>query len=139
MSNNFTKLTLKKVTLKKVAKVLIELDKGGMTVFNACKKHEISRPTFYKWVNHSQENTNKFYNILDSRTIEVEDSLYKEALEGNTTAQIFWLKNRGRQRWSDKQEIEHSGTGLTINVSNDAAKEGLNDVLGNVQTDDKTK
>ena len=28
----------------------------------------------------------------------------------DTTAQIFWLKNRRPDRWRDKQQIEHSGT-----------------------------
>lgn len=45
----------------------------------------------------------------------VEDSLYKKALgytkDGkyfppDTTAQIFWLKNRKPQEWRDKKEIE---------------------------------
>nr|DAK80681.1 MAG TPA: terminase small subunit [Caudoviricetes sp.] len=27
----------------------------------------------------------------------------------DTTAQIFWLKNRRPDRWRDKQDIEHSG------------------------------
>jgi DNA-binding XRE family transcriptional regulator len=27
----------------------------------------------------------------------------------DTTAQIFWLKNRKRVEWRDKQELEHSG------------------------------
>lgn len=33
----------------------------------------------------------------------------------NTTALIFWLKNRRPQQWRDKQELEHSGeTGVRI-------------------------
>lgn len=34
----------------------------------------------------------------------------------DTTAQIFWLKNRRPDRWRDKQDIEHSGQigGVTI-------------------------
>jgi hypothetical protein len=39
----------------------------------------------------------------------VENALLKQALEGNTTAQIFWLKNRRPDKWRDKQQIEHSG------------------------------
>lgn len=33
---------------------------------------------------------------------EVENALLKSALEGNTTAQIFWLKNRKPDKWRDK-------------------------------------
>src|SRR5690606_12689348 len=27
----------------------------------------------------------------------------------DTTAAIFWLKNRSRENWRDKQDVEHSG------------------------------
>ena len=40
---------------------------------------------------------------------EVENALLKSALEGNTTAQIFWLKNRRKQQWRDKVEYENTG------------------------------
>lgn len=40
---------------------------------------------------------------------EVENALLKSALEGNTTAQIFWLKNRKKAQWRDKVEYENTG------------------------------
>lgn len=36
---------------------------------------------------------------------EVENALLKNALEGNVTAQIFWLKNRKKNEWREKIEI----------------------------------
>ena len=39
---------------------------------------------------------------------EVENALLKSALEGNTTAQIFWLKNRKPKDWKDKQNSENT-------------------------------
>ena len=36
----------------------------------------------------------------------VEESLYRNALAGNTTAQIFWLKNRRPDRWRDVQNVD---------------------------------
>lgn len=39
----------------------------------------------------------------------VTQSLYTKALTGDTTACIFWLKNRQRDRWRDKQDHELSG------------------------------
>lgn len=41
---------------------------------------------------------------------EVAHSLYQRALNGDTTAAIFWLKNRRKQNWRDKQEIDHGVT-----------------------------
>ena len=37
---------------------------------------------------------------------EIENDLYKSALEGNVTAMIFWLKNRRPDKWRDKQETK---------------------------------
>lgn len=37
---------------------------------------------------------------------EVENALLKNALDGNVTAQIFWLKNRRKMQWRDKVEYE---------------------------------
>ena len=34
----------------------------------------------------------------------------REHVPPDVTAQIFWLKNRQKDRWRDKQEIEHSGS-----------------------------
>lgn len=35
---------------------------------------------------------------------EVENALLKNAMEGNVTAQIFWLKNRKKTEWREKIE-----------------------------------
>lgn len=35
---------------------------------------------------------------------------YREHVPPDTTAMIFWLKNRQKERWRDKTETEHSGT-----------------------------
>jgi len=40
----------------------------------------------------------------------------------DTTAAIFWLKNRRPEQWRDKQEIEHSGE---LNVGAEDARRGL--------------
>lgn len=36
-------------------------------------------------------------------------------VQPDTTAQIFWLKNRKAKEWRDKQEVEHSGN-VNINL-----------------------
>ena len=38
----------------------------------------------------------------------MENALLKNALRGDTTAQIFWLKNRRPNAWREKQNIEVS-------------------------------
>ena len=36
--------------------------------------------------------------------------LFRSHIAPNTTAQIFWLKNRKRDKWNDRQHIEHGGS-----------------------------
>ena len=43
---------------------------------------------------------------------EVENALFKNALDGNVTAQIFWLKNRKKNQWRDKVEYETNNDDL---------------------------
>lgn len=57
---------------------------------------------------------------------EVENALLKSALEGNTTAQIFWLKNRRKEQWREKVEIEKMGTIQKISIVNDLPKDEEN-------------
>lgn len=41
--------------------------------------------------------------------------IVRKMVNPDTTAQIFWLKNRRPAAWRDKQEVEHSGeTGVRI-------------------------
>lgn len=54
------------------------------------------------------------YTTKERREERTADGLKKIEAEkhipGDVTAMIFWLKNRQRTRWRDKQEVEHSGT-----------------------------
>lgn len=43
--------------------------------------------------------------------------LVKKYSKPNITAQIFWLKNRKRNQWTDKSEVEVSGTVVFANES----------------------
>lgn len=43
--------------------------------------------------------------------------LVKKYSKPNTTAQIFWLKNRKRNQWTDKSEVEVAGTVVFANES----------------------
>lgn len=54
----------------------------------------------------------------------------------DTTAQIFWLKNRKPKEWRDKQDVEHSGsTQSTINFTGLSEEELRN--LATLNTSDK--
>src|SRR5690625_176336 len=105
--------------------------RDGLTDEQIAKNMGISRSTLNEW-------KNKYSDILDTLKkgkevvdLEVENALLKRALGykydevtyefgeevkrvrkevvPDTTAQIFWLKNRRPDKWRDKQDIEHSG------------------------------
>lgn len=46
----------------------------------------------------------------------VEIAEYEEVIQPNTTACIFWLKNRKPADWRDKQEVQHSG-GMSVAIT----------------------
>ena len=55
----------------------------------------------------------------------VENALLKKALGGDTTAQIFWLKNRKANVWRDRQEQVHTG-GVPVTIVDDIGMEVKN-------------
>lgn len=71
---------------------------------------EIDISNFYVWKRKYPEFREAIKKGKDLADINVADSLYNRALEGDTTAMIFWLKNRRREHWRDKQDIKHEGS-----------------------------
>ena len=103
MNEQVTKLCLLGATEEELAKF-----------FNVCPA------TITNW---KREHPEFLASIKEGRSeadAKVAKSLYQTALSGNTTAQIFWLKNRRSKEWRDKQQIDHTTdgdaiTGLSIN------------------------
>lgn len=52
--------------------------------------------------------------VLTEEYVEVTE--IEEEIPPDTTAMIFWLKNRKPNEWRDKRDIEHSGE-ITNNVN----------------------
>ena len=52
---------------------------------------------------------------IDIRVIEgqIVETKVKKVYPPDPTAMIFWLKNRQKEKWRDKQEVQHSGSILT--------------------------
>lgn len=53
--------------------------------------------------------------VADAKTGDVVTVPYTENYPPDTTAAIFWLKNRQKARWRDRQEVEHSVDDSTVN------------------------
>lgn len=82
--------------------------RDGLTDEQIAHNIGISISTLNNW-------KNKYVEILESLKkgkevvdYAVENALLKNALKGDTTAQIYWLKNRRPDKWRDKPGYEDS-------------------------------
>ena len=67
-----------------------------------------------------QEKTfERVWNSDLKKYIKVNTKIVTKEVQPDTTAQIFWLKNRKPQEWRDKSDIEHSGTMTVIEKMSD--------------------
>lgn len=83
--------------------------RDGLTDKQIATNLNISEDTFYEYKKKYPEFSESLKKGKEIVDYEVENALLKTALEGNTTAQIFWLKNRRPSKWREKQEVQHSG------------------------------
>lgn len=102
--------------------------RDGLTDEQIAENLGISTSTFYDYKSkHSEfsESLKKGKEVVD---YEVENALLKNALSGNITAQIFWLKNRKPKQWKDKVEVEDESNKETLNKLDEVLK-GLGGVV----------
>ena len=109
--------------------------RDGLTEEQIAKNMGISVKTLYNWKTDNLPILQALKKGKEVVDIEVENALLKRALgytvtlkeqkvdkdgcvhdlvkdvhvPGDTTAQIFWLKNRRKQQWRDKVEYENTG------------------------------
>lgn len=76
----------------------------GLTDEQIADKMNISASTLYEWIKKYSEISEALKKTKEIYDDEVEEALHKKALEGDTTAMIFWLKNRRPNDWRDKRE-----------------------------------
>lgn len=82
----------------------------GATNEDLAKVLDVSVATVKNWLNSEPEFLASVKRGREEADEKVVQSLYNTALEGNTTAQIFWLKNRQKRQWRDKQEVDHQSS-----------------------------
>lgn len=80
--------------------------RNGLTNEQIASNMGIGITTLWEWRKKSPKIANALKIGKDEADIQVENALYKAALEGNTTAMIFWLKNRRSKEWRDKIQQE---------------------------------
>ena len=80
--------------------------RDGLTDEQIAHNCGISTATLYNWKNKHIEIFEALKKGKEVVDYQVENALLKKALVGDTTAQIFWLKNRRPDKWRDKQEVK---------------------------------
>ncbi len=78
--------------------------RDGLTDEQIAGKMGIAPKTLYDWKNKYGEICKALKSGKEVVDYEVENALLLEALGGNVTAIIFWLKNRRPDKWRDKPE-----------------------------------
>ena len=67
-------------------------------------------------LNNYKKNENFLHALKNGKLkadIQVIDSLFQKAKKGDTTAMIFWLKNRRPQDWREKRDVEINMNGAS--------------------------
>lgn len=86
--------------------------RDGLTDEQIAKKIGINVGTLYDWIKKYPEISKSLKKGKEVVDFQVENALLSSALEGNTTAQIFWLKNRRPDKWRDKQKEDTNAEAL---------------------------
>jgi len=100
----------------KVREAVLESIKSGSSRTAAASAAGICRKTLYRWMQDDEAYADEII-VAENKCIgQVEDALFRAATipdekgKFNTTAQIFFLCNRARDRWQNVKDIRHSGS-----------------------------
>lgn len=79
--------------------------RDGLTDDQIAHNLGVSRSTLAEWKKRFPDLSDALKKGKDVVDYEVENALLERAKSGDTTAQIFWLKNRRPGKWRDKPEV----------------------------------
>ena len=109
--------------VKKLRSILTSL-KSGVSIAQACKGAKVDVSSLWAWRKINPALDALMYDVIDSRVMLVEDAMFREAVNGNVTAGMYFLNNRVPTRWQDKRQTTFNNTNEanTYNVANPLAK-----------------
>jgi len=88
--------------------LLQALEKSLGVVTSACKKIGVGRTTYYDWYNSDPEFKKQVDDLQNVALDMAESQLHKQILSDSTTATIFYLKTKGKNR-GYVERTEHTG------------------------------
>lgn len=101
--------------------------RDGLTDEQIAHNIGINKATLYDWMKKYSDISDSLKKGKEVVDIQVENALLDNALNGNITAQIFWLKNRRPDKWRDKAHEDNNGDKdpiVNINISPAIEKTG---------------
>jgi len=122
---------LQQNTAVKKEAMISALEKCLGVVTNAARMAQIDRSTHHRWLKEDQSYAERVDSICEMCIDFAESSLLKQVKDGNTTATIFYLKTKGKERgYVEKQEVEHSGSMnmITAPLSVEEARRRMNEI-----------
>lgn len=98
--------------------------RNGATNAEIADRLGIAMSSFCEYQNKHAEFSEVLKKTKDFVDGQVENALLKAALEGNITAQIFWLKNRRPQKWREKVDDKPTGNNEAAVIVDDVPEKG---------------
>ena len=96
---------------------VLEVMGTGLSLTAFAGKIGVARDTITDWQNAHPEFLAACKTGQAMRTEYLERTMLDQGIAGpQVTARIFALKNAAPEEWRDKQEVQHSGDGLKIEV-----------------------
>jgi hypothetical protein len=104
-----------KFSVKKLRDAIIKA-RGNVSI--VAKSFDVSRTTIYTHINKYPDVQQCLTDEREKMIDNVESALYNQALDGNTTAMIFFLKTQGKGRgYIERQELTgKDGEKLVVEV-----------------------
>ena len=100
---------MKKTTVADIEPLVVEYN-GNVAAI--ARKLGVSRATIHKRIQESAALRQAIDDARETMVDNVESALYREVLNGNVTAMIFWLKTQGKRRgWVERTEITGADAG----------------------------
>ena len=80
--------------------------RNGATDEEVFTRLGIGKDSFYRYKAEHSDFSDALKETKDYCDAQVENALYKSAMAGNVTAQIFWLKNRRPKKWREQPDVD---------------------------------
>lgn len=104
---------------------IIEYMSKGHSLTAWCADKNVYKETAYNWMRDNPQFLDAFKKAQSKAQQHWENMLHLTAagkLKGNLGAQIFWMKNRFRDEWKDRQDLEFSAAPKEIDEGSDLLK-----------------